>query len=175
VKEVLGHINDAERIFTYGRCVSPGAIRRPLAAFEQEDFVRNGGFGDRTLADLAEELGRCATAALRCPLVAGGSLAAAGRRQRKEVTVRALAFFTAGHQIHHRSILENGIYRAIPRADNEKKIRAGCAAIPVDALIDQVFAAMVSRPITAIPQAIFIGSNFGVATAAASVGAPFSG
>jgi len=34
----------------------------------------------------------------------------------KEVTVRALAFITAGHQMHHRIILEERYFPAIPRA-----------------------------------------------------------
>jgi hypothetical protein len=34
----------------------------------------------------------------------------------KEVTVRALGFITAGHQIHHRMILEESYFPAIPRA-----------------------------------------------------------
>src|SRR5947199_9094798 len=57
VKEVLGHINDAERIFAYRALRIARGDQTPLAAFEQEDFVRNGGFGERTLADLAEEFG----------------------------------------------------------------------------------------------------------------------
>jgi hypothetical protein len=39
-----------------------------------------------------------------------------GVASQKEVTVRALAFVTAGHQIHHRSILEERYFPAIPRA-----------------------------------------------------------
>jgi hypothetical protein len=34
----------------------------------------------------------------------------------KEVTVRALAFMCAGHQMHHRIILEERYFPAIPRA-----------------------------------------------------------
>jgi hypothetical protein len=39
-----------------------------------------------------------------------------GIASEKEVTVRALAFITAGHQIHHRLILEERYFPAIPRA-----------------------------------------------------------
>jgi hypothetical protein len=39
-----------------------------------------------------------------------------GKANEKEVTVRALAFITVGHQIHHRIILEERYFPAIPRA-----------------------------------------------------------
>ncbi|HEY6945794.1 MAG TPA: DinB family protein, partial [Candidatus Acidoferrum sp.] len=55
VKEILGHITDAERIFTYRALRIARGDRTPLASFEQDDFVKNGGFAARSLADLAEE------------------------------------------------------------------------------------------------------------------------
>jgi len=39
-----------------------------------------------------------------------------GMANEKEVTVRALAFITAGHQMHHRIILEERYFPAISRA-----------------------------------------------------------
>jgi len=117
VKEVLGHINDAERIFAYRALRIARGDQTPLAAFEQEDFVRNGGFGERTLADLAEEFGlvRNASVALFRSL-REDAWPRRGVASQKEVTVRALAFITAGHQIHHRAILEERYFPAIPRA-----------------------------------------------------------
>jgi len=117
VKEVLGHINDAERIFAYRALRIARGDQTPLAAFEQEDFVRNGGFGERTLADLAEEFGlvRNASVALFRSL-REDAWPRRGLASQKEVTVRALAFITVGHQIHHRSILEERYFPAIPRA-----------------------------------------------------------
>jgi len=117
VKEVLGHINDAERIFAYRALRIARGDQTPLAAFEQEDFVRNGGFGERTLVDLAEEFGlvRNASVALFRSL-REDAWPRRGVASQKEVTVRALAFITVGHQIHHRSILEERYFPAIPRA-----------------------------------------------------------
>ena len=117
VKEVLGHITDAERIFTYRALRIGRGDQTPLPSFEQDDFVKNGEFGKRTLSGLVEEF-----AAVR-----GASLALfrsfqeeawprRGVASQKEVTVRALAFITAGHQIHHRTILEERYFPAIPRA-----------------------------------------------------------
>ena len=91
--------------------------KTPLPGFEQDDYVKNGGFGERRLAELAEEF-----AAVR-----GGSIALfrslneaawarRGMASGKEVSVRALAFMVAGHELHHQGILEERYFAAIPRA-----------------------------------------------------------
>lgn len=117
VKECLGHITDTERIFTYRALRIARGDKTPLPGFEQDDFVKNGGFAERKLADLAEEfsLVRAASLALfrSFPPAVWDSR---GTASNKEVTVRALAFITAGHQIHHRQILEERYFPAIPRA-----------------------------------------------------------
>src|SRR5438093_7781367 len=55
VKEVLGHITDTERIFTYRALRIARGDQTPLPGFEQDDYVRSGGFAARTLGDLVEE------------------------------------------------------------------------------------------------------------------------
>ncbi len=117
VKEVLGHINDTERIFTYRALRIARGDQTPLPGFEQDDFVRNGAFAERTLSGLAEEFAavRNATLALFRSFPED-AWSRRGVASQKEVTVRALAFITAGHQIHHRLILEERYFPAIPRA-----------------------------------------------------------
>jgi hypothetical protein len=117
IKEVLGHVTDAERIFTYRALRIARGDETPLSSFEQDDYVKNGGFAARTLADLAEEFDAARSASIS--LFRSFDEAAWGRRgvaSQKPVTVRALGFITAGHQIHHRMILEESYFPAIPRA-----------------------------------------------------------
>ena len=117
IKEVLGHISDTERIFTYRALRIARCDQTPLASFEQDDFVNNGGFAARALADLAEEFNAVRGASVA--LFRSFNDAAWSRRgvaSQKEVTVRALGFITAGHQIHHRMVLEEQYFPAIPRA-----------------------------------------------------------
>jgi len=117
VKEVLGHVIDAERIFTYRALRIARGDETPLPSFEQDDYVKNGGFSARTLADLVEEFDAVRGASIS--LFRSFDEAAWGRRgtaSQKQVTVRALGFITAGHQIHHRMILEENYFPAIPRA-----------------------------------------------------------
>ena len=47
VKEVIGHMADAERVFTYRAMRIARGDQTPLPGFEQDDYVKNGGFGDR--------------------------------------------------------------------------------------------------------------------------------
>ena len=117
VKEVLGHITDTERIFTYRALRIGRGDQTPLPGFEQDDFVKNGGFANRTLADLAEEFGAVRSASIG--LFRSFNEETWSRRgvaSQKEVTVRALGFMTAGHQIHHRMILEERYFPVFPRA-----------------------------------------------------------
>ena len=117
IKEILGHVTDAERIFAYRALRIARADETPLSGFEQDDYVKNGGFGGRILADLAEEFDTVRGASIS--LFRSFNDQAWGRRgvaSQKEVTVRALGFITAGHQIHHRMILEESYFPAIPRA-----------------------------------------------------------
>jgi DinB superfamily len=79
--------------------------------------VKSGGFGDRTLADLAQEFRevRAATIALFSGLDPP-SWQRRGVANNNQVSVRALAYIIAGHDLHHRRILEEKYLPAIPRA-----------------------------------------------------------
>ena len=117
VKEVLGHVNDAERIFAYRALRIARGDQTPLPAFEQNDYVRGGNFAERTLVDLAEEfeLVRAASIALFKSLQKE-AWQRRGVASKNEVSVRALAFIVVGHELHHREILEERYFPAIPRA-----------------------------------------------------------
>ena len=117
VKEALGHVIDSERIFVYRALRIARGDQTPLPGFEQDDYVRGGNFSGRTLVELAEEFGlvRLATIAFFKSLQKE-AWQRRGTANGKEVTVRALAFIVAGHELHHRLILEERYFPAIPRA-----------------------------------------------------------
>jgi hypothetical protein len=117
VKEVVGHIVDTERIFAYRALRISRNDKTPIEGFEQDDYVKNGGFNDRTLVDLAGEFSQVRGATLALFLGLGGDAwQRRGTANKNEVTVRALAFIIAGHELHHRRILEEKYLPAIPRA-----------------------------------------------------------
>ena len=107
VKEVLGHINATERIFAYRILRIARGDKTPIEGYEQDDYVRNGNFGQRTLADLVDEFVDVRKATLT--LVRSLDAAAGTRRgvaNKNETSVRALAYVIAGHELHHRRILQ---------------------------------------------------------------------
>jgi len=117
VKEVLGHLSDSERIFAYRAVRIARGDQTPLSSFEQDDYVRGGNFSERALSDLAEEfdLVRSASIALFKSL-RKEAWQRRGVANKSEISVRALAYIIAGHELHHRRILEERYFPAIPRA-----------------------------------------------------------
>ena len=117
IKEVVGHLSDSERVFAYRAMRIARGDQTPLPGFEQDDYVKNGNFGEQSLADLVAEYGavRAATLALLRSFNAEAG-ARRGTASNNPVTVRALAFIIAGHELHHREILKERYFPAIPRA-----------------------------------------------------------
>jgi hypothetical protein len=107
IKEVVGHIADAERVFAYRALRIARGDTTPLPGFDENAYVPAGRFGDRPLGQLAEELAavRTATVALLNGLPAG-AWERTGTASDTTVSVRALAAIIAGHELHHRAILE---------------------------------------------------------------------
>lgn len=106
-KEVLGHVCDTERIFAYRMLRISRGDRTPIEGFEQDDYVRNGPFAKIALAEVIEDY----IAVRRATLTLLRNLddqawARRGIANKNEVSVRALAYLTAGHELHHRRILE---------------------------------------------------------------------
>jgi uncharacterized damage-inducible protein DinB len=112
-KDVLGHICDTERVFAYRALRISRADATPLEGFEQDDYVRNGPFARRPLEDQVEDFIAVRRATLS--LLRNLDEAAWSRRgiaNKNEVTVRALAYIIAGHELHHRRILEEKYFSA---------------------------------------------------------------
>src|ERR1017187_3979107 len=107
LKEVLGHINDGERILSYRALRIARGDTTPIEGYEQDDYVRNSPFAQRPLADLIEDYiaVRRATVSLFRNLDEP-AWTRRGTANKNEVTVRALAYIIAGHELHHRKILQ---------------------------------------------------------------------
>jgi uncharacterized protein (TIGR03083 family) len=106
VKEVVGHITDAERVFAYRALCFARGERTPLPSFDQDDYMRDANFDARTLSSLVEEYEsvRSATLTLLRSLDAD-AWQRRGTASNNEVSVRALAHIIAGHELHHVKIL----------------------------------------------------------------------
>jgi len=111
--EVLGHVCDTERVFAYRALRISRGDATPMEGFEQDDYVRNGPFANRPLCDLIEDFTsvRRATLSLLRPLDEAAWVRR-GIANKHEVSVRALAYIIAGHEEHHRRILEEKYFAA---------------------------------------------------------------
>ncbi len=107
IKELLGHVNDTERVMSYRALRISRGDATPIEGYEQDDYVRNGPFARRPLPDLIEDYiaVRRATVSLFRNLEEP-AWSRRGVANKNEVTVRALAYIIAGHELHHRRILE---------------------------------------------------------------------
>jgi DinB superfamily len=111
-KEVLGHVCDTERIFAYRALRISRGDQTPVEGFEQDDYVRNGPFARTSLEELVDDY--IAVRGATLTLFRNLDEAAWARRgvaNKNEVTVRALAYIIAGHEVHHRRILEEKYFQ----------------------------------------------------------------
>ncbi len=107
IKELLGHIIDAERVFGYRLHRFSHGDLTPLSSFDQDTYVANGRSNQRSFADLINEFAtqrRSNVALARSFRDEDWDLA--GIASDNPVTVRALAFIMAGHVRHHSRILK---------------------------------------------------------------------
>lgn len=107
VKELLGHIIDAERIFAYRMHRFSHGDTLPLTGFDQDIYINNGRYADRDIESLLKEFvfQRHANI-LMMNAFREGDWDLKGTASETDVTVRALAFIMAGHVRHHINILK---------------------------------------------------------------------
>lgn len=107
VKEVLLHVIDAERVFSYRALrAARGDEANALPGFDENDFARESRANRRQIADLAGEFEHLR----RANLLLFGSFddEMAGRRvtaSGKPITAKALMWIVAGHERHHHKVL----------------------------------------------------------------------
>ena len=106
IKEVVGHLCDAERVFAYRAMRFGRADATALASFDENTYVPAGKFGQRSLAELVEEFRaiRSATIHLAKHFDAEAS-ARQGTASGHPISVRALLYIIAGHERHHVALL----------------------------------------------------------------------
>jgi uncharacterized damage-inducible protein DinB len=117
IKEVLGHLADVERIFTYRTLRIARGDTTPLPGFDENAYVVAAGADGRSLDSLREELRQVRAATLSLlDSVAPDAWERRGTASGAEVSVRALAHMAAGHVEHHLGILRERYGLAVPAA-----------------------------------------------------------
>ncbi len=107
VKQLVGHVVDTERIFTYRALAIARGERQPLPGMDQDEYMAGADFDSRTLSDLADEFESVRAATLHLfRHLSPEAWARRGTASGNEVTVRALAYVIAGHEAHHVRVLK---------------------------------------------------------------------
>lgn len=106
VKEVVGHVIDAERVFGFRAFAFARGDGSPLPSMDQDVYAASAGYQKRRLADIADELVcvRRATLALFRSLDSEAA-ARSGIASGVSFSVRSLAWIIAGHELHHAAVL----------------------------------------------------------------------
>lgn len=106
VKEIVGHVIDAERVFAYRALRMARGDQTPLPGFEQDDFVAAAHSDRRTLDDLVAELEHLRAANLRFfRSLEPADWERTGTASDAPFVVCAFPWILAGHEAHHRRVL----------------------------------------------------------------------
>jgi len=108
IKELTGHIIDTERILTYRLTCFARAENHALPGFDEDDYVANAHFSDRSLLSLSEEFALLRKANMYLfNSLTEQELNRSGTASERQISVRALLFVIAGHVIHHTQIVKS--------------------------------------------------------------------
>jgi DinB family protein len=118
-REVIGHLSDCERVFGYRAMRIARGDLTTLPGFDENAYVPAGQFERRTLASVLDEfLGvRAATIGLVDGLT-DEFAARIGNLGSGQMSVRAILYLAAGHELHHRQLFRERYVPAITAADS---------------------------------------------------------
>ena len=106
IKEIIGHLTDAERIFGMRALCFARKDKTPLPGFEENDYVNSGNFQKRSFYNLVHELNLVRVSHLALfKSFDEEALSQIGTANNNPVSVRALIFIIAGHEIHHLNVI----------------------------------------------------------------------
>jgi uncharacterized damage-inducible protein DinB len=108
IKEVLCHMMDAERIFSYRALRFARNDRTPLSGFEERDYASQANAHSRTVAQLASEMERLRLSTIDLyKSFSAEMLLRNGMANNTQVSVLNLGYIITGHEMHHTRILTN--------------------------------------------------------------------
>jgi uncharacterized damage-inducible protein DinB len=106
IRELMVHLMDVERIFTYRALRFSRNDQTPLAGFDDEPYIAESNAAERSLQSLLDEYHalRKATIEFFRNITPEMSLRK-GIANGKEISVRALGFIIPGHESHHLGVI----------------------------------------------------------------------
>jgi hypothetical protein len=106
IKEVIGHLCDAERVFAYRALRFARSDAQSVAGFDENAYVPAGRFNERRIGGLIDEFQSIRAATVHVfRYLAEEDWARRGIANGHPISVRALGFVIAGHELHHAKLL----------------------------------------------------------------------
>ncbi len=106
IKEVVQHLIDCERIFAY-RALSIARLPQSCTSFDQNQYVLSSNADYRNWADLTTEMEALRTSTVHLfRSFNTNMLNQRGEMADSPVTVNAIGYIIAGHQIHHNQVIK---------------------------------------------------------------------
>jgi hypothetical protein len=116
IRQVVNHVNDAERLFVFRAFWFARGSDSPLPNFDQNVAVTAAAANNQQWRTLVEDFRAVRAATLTFfRTLPHAAWDRRGVASGNPFTVRALAYITAGHAIHHNRILRER-YLGVPRA-----------------------------------------------------------
>lgn len=107
IKEIIQHLIDCERVFSYRALRFSRSDKTPLPGFDEDSYNKNTAGNLRSLQDLLTEMAVVRQSTLSLfKSFSQEQLIRAGFASEKKVSVRAIGFIIIGHQKHHQNIFE---------------------------------------------------------------------
>jgi uncharacterized damage-inducible protein DinB len=105
IKDIIQHLIDAERVFSYRALRISRNDKTPLPGFEENDYVDNTNANGRSIQDLLTEFSAVRHSSLLLfKSFSDEQLTRIGIASGQEVSVRAIGFIIIGHQKHHQKV-----------------------------------------------------------------------
>lgn len=107
IKEVLQHIIDTERIFTYRALCIARRDKTQFPGYEQDDYAATCSANDRTMKSLIDEYKAVRAASINLfNSFSEEMLTEIGTASNSSLSPRAVAFILIGHENHHCAVLK---------------------------------------------------------------------
>jgi hypothetical protein len=107
IKEILMHLADGERIFTYRALRFARKDPTNLAGFDENLYVPESKAAGRKITDIMKEFSTVRAATIELVKTFDeDSLRRKGTANDKEISVRALAYIILGHEMHHVNVIK---------------------------------------------------------------------
>lgn len=102
IKEIIGHMADTERVFAYRALCFARGDQTPLPGFDQDEYMIDAHFSERSLADLCDEFAAVRQATLTLfRSFTPDIVLRKGTANNSMSSVRTWVYCCYGHEHHH--------------------------------------------------------------------------